>query len=305
MKTATKRTPRQICRKIIHDRISYAFVAPYILLFILFTVVPVVTSLVLSFTNFNILEPPQAVGLTNYIKLFMDDEIFLIAIRNTFILAVITGPVSFMMSLLLAWLISEIPAKLRALVTLVFYAPSISGNAYLIWKVMFSGDSYGYVNGILLKLGVITTPIQFFNDPAYMMPFVIFVVLWMSMGTSFLTFIAGFQGMDRSLYEAGAMDGIRNRWQELWYITLPTLRPQLMLGAILSITNSFNIGPVITGLVGYPSTDYAVHTIMHHLDDYGTIRFEMGYASAIATLLFIIMVAANAYVKRLIAKVGT
>jgi len=90
----------------------------------------------------------------------------------------------------------------------------------------------------------------------------------------------------------------------LWYISLPMLRPQLMFGAVMSITGVFNVGPVITALCGYPTTDYAAHTVMNHLIDYGTTRFEMGYASAIATLLFIISIATNIYVKKLISKVG-
>lgn len=286
-------------------KVAYAMIAPFFLLFFTFTVVPVLLSVILSFTTFNMLEFPDFIFFDNYIRLFLDDDIFLLALKNTFVFAAITGPVSYLLSLFIAWFINELKPKLRAFVTLIFYAPSIAGNVYLIWTLLFSGDSYGLVNSWLMRFGIIDSPILWFSDTDYIFPLVIVVALWTSLGTSFLTFIAGFQVVDKSLYEAGAVDGVKNRWQELWYITLPTMKPQLMLGAILAITNSFGFGAVITALVGFPSPDYCVHTIMHHLTDYGSTRFEMGYASAIATILFIMMVGANALVTKILRKVGT
>lgn len=284
--------------------VGYAMVAPYMLIFTLFTVVPVLLSVVISFTNFNLLEMPDFVFVDNYIRLFLDDDIFIIACKNTLIFAIIVGPVSYFLSLFVAWFINELPPKIRAVVTLIFYAPSISGQVYLIWGTLFSGDSYGWVNGVLLDLGLITEEIQWFQDADYVMPLCIVVALWTSLGTSFLSFIAGLQGIDRSMYEAGAVDGVRNRWQELWYITLPSMRPQLMFGAVMAITSSFGFGGVVTALCGFPSVDYAAHTIMHHLDDYGGARFEVGYSSAIAVILFAIMIGANMLVKKVLSKVG-
>ena len=287
------------------NKVAYLMVAPYMLIFTLFTVVPVVLSIVISFTDFNLLQTPNFVFLDNYIRLFLDDDIFIIAIKNTLIFAVIVGPASYLMSLLVAWFINELPPKIRAVVTLVFYAPSISGQVYLIWGTLFSGDSYGWVNATLLDLGLITEEIQWFRDADYIMPLCIVVALWTSLGTSFLSFIAGLQGIDRSMYEAGAVDGVRNRWQELWYITLPSMKPQLMFGAIMAITSAFGFGGVVTALCGFPSVDYAAHTIMHHLDDYGSQRFEVGYSSAIAVLLFALMIGSNMLVKKMLSKVGT
>ena len=287
------------------NKVAYLMVAPYMLIFTLFTVVPVLLSIVISFTDFNLLQTPNFVFLDNYIRLFLDDDIFIIAIKNTLIFAVIVGPASYLMSLLVAWFINELPPKIRAVVTLVFYAPSISGQVYLIWGTLFSGDSYGWVNATLLNLGLITEEIQWFRDADYIMPLCIVVALWTSLGTSFLSFIAGLQGIDRSMYEAGAVDGVRNRWQELWYITLPSMKPQLMFGAIMAITSAFGFGGVVTALCGFPSVDYAAHTIMHHLDDYGGQRFEVGYSSAIAVLLFALMIGSNMLVKKMLSKVGT
>ena len=287
-----------------NNKTAYFMLAPFMLLFIIFTVLPVVLSIFLSLTDFNMLQMPHWLGIENYMRLFLDDEIFILAIQNTLVFAAITGPVSYILALLVAWFINELPPKIRAVVTLIFYAPSISGNAYLIWKTLFSSDSYGWANAVHIKYGIITEPILWFQDAGFVMPLCIVVALWTSLGTAFLSFIAGFQTIDRSMYEAAAVDGIKNRWQELWYITLPTMRPQLMFGAVLAITNSFGFGAVVDALCGFPSVDYAAHTIMHHLSDYGGARYEIGYASAIAVILFIIMFSSNIIIKKALSKVG-
>ena len=287
------------------NKVAYLMVAPYMLIFTLFTVVPVLLSIVISFTDFNLLQLPNIVWLDNYIRLFLDDDIFMIAAKNTLIFAAIVGPVSYLMSLIIAWFINELSPKIRAVVTLIFYAPSISGQVYLVWATLFSSDAYGWANAWLMKLGVISSEIAWFEDAKYVMPLCIIVALWTSLGTSFLAFIAGLQGIDKAQYEAGAVDGIKNRWQELWYITLPNMKPQLMFGAVMAITQSFGFGGVVTALCGFPSVDYAAHTIVHHLDDYGGQRFEIGYSSTIAVILFVVMIGSNGLVKKILSKVGS
>lgn len=283
---------------------SYILMAPYMLLFAVFTVLPVLVSVVLSFTYFNMLEFPKFIGWQNYTRLFLEDDVFLIALKNTLLFAVITVPISYIACFVFAWIINELSPKLRAVMTLVFYAPSISGNVYFIWLMIFSGDRYGIMNGLLLKFGFILEPIQWLKTEGYIMPIIILVQLWLSLGTGFLTFIAGLQTVDGTLYEAGAVDGIKNRWQELWYITLPSMRPQLMFGAVIQITTAFAVADVSIALAGFPSVNYAAETIVTHLIDFGTTRFEMGYASAIATVLFFIMVGTNLVVQKLLRKVG-
>ena len=285
-------------------KVAYLMIAPFFILFFIFTVVPVLLSIVLSFTTFNLLEWPTLVYADNYIRLFLDDEIFLIAVKNTLMFAIITGPASYLLSLFFSWFINELRPKIRAVVTLLFYAPSISGNVYLIWTIIFSSDQYGYANALLMKFNIIQKPILWFQDEKYIFTLVVLVALWTSLGTSFLTFIAGFQVVDKSLYEAGAVDGVKNRWQELWFITLPSMRPQMMFGAVMSITSAFTIGDQTTALCGLPSTDYAVHTILNHLQDYGTVRYEMGYASAIATVHFLAMLVTNQLIQLLLRWVG-
>ena len=277
---------------------------PFFSLFFLFTVLPVLVSIIISFTNFNMLQLPSFAGFDNYIKLFLNDDVFALALKNTLVFAIITGPVSYLMCFIFAFIINELSPKIRAFMTLLFYAPSISGNVYFIWSVIFSGDRYGFANGLLLSFNLITSEINFFQDKRYILPLLIIVQLWLSLGTGFLAFIAGLQTVDKTLYEAGAIDGIKNRWQELWFITLPSMVPQLMFGAVIQITQSFSIAEVSIQLAGLPSVNYAGETIVTHLIDFGNIRFEMGYASAIATVLFILMVGTNRFVRKLLRGIG-
>ncbi len=283
---------------------SYFMLAPYFIMFFFFTVLPVVMSVAFSFTYYNMLEMPEFVGWKNYIKLFLEDDIFMVSLKNTLILAVVTGPVSYFLCLLFAWIINEFKGWLRAFLTLIFYAPSICGNAYVVWNLILSGDRYGYLNGILMKLGILDEAVIWMKTEKYVLPMLIVVQLWLSLGTGFLSFIAGLQTVDKSLYEAAALDGVKNRWQELWHVTLPAMKPQLMFGAVMQITQSFAIADVSIQLAGNPSVNYAGATVVTHLLDYGTVRFEMGYASAIATVLFLLMVGSNKLVQRLLRRVG-
>lgn len=285
-------------------RASYLLMAPYFILFFFFTVLPVLMAIGVSFTDWNMLEKPEFVGWQNYVKLLLDDEIFIISLKNTLIFAVITGPVSYMLCLLFAWIINEFNRGMRTLLALIFYAPSICGNAYMVWNLILTGDRYGYLNGILLNLDIINEPILWMKTEQYVMPMLIIVQLWLSLGTGFLSFIAGLQTVDKSMYEAAAIDGIKNRWQELWYVTLPAMKPQLMFGAVMQITQSFAVADISINLAGNPSVNYAGATIVTHLLDYGSTRMEMGYACAIATILFLLMVGTNKLVQRVLRRVG-
>ena len=291
-------------KEIKKNKVPYLMLAPFAIIFTVFTIIPVIISMGLSFTYYNILEPPRFIGFQNYINLFFKDDVFLIAVKNTFLFAAVTGPIGYFAALIIAWIINELNPKIRAFIILVFYAPSISGQAYMIWLILFSGDSYGYINGFLLKYNFIKEPILWLQDPKYMLTVVMIVAIWMSLGTGFLAFVAGLQGIDRNQYEAGYVDGIKNRWQELWYITLPNMKPQLMFGAVMSVTASFNVAGITATLAGTPSTDYAAYTVLNHLADYGGTRFEMGYASSMATVMFVFMIFTNKVIQNMIKKVG-
>ena len=287
------------------NKVCYLFLAPYAILFITFFILPIAISIFYSFTYYNILEPAHFIGLQNYINLILQDEVFLTSVKNTFVIAVITGPIGYILSFMFAWFINELPKWLRTIAVVVFYAPSIAGNAFTVFSIIFRGDAYGWLNSLLLEFGLIDAPKLWLTDPAYMTTILIIVILWMSMGTGFLSFVAGFQSIDRSMYEAGYVDGVRNRWQELYHITLPSMKPMLLFGAVMSITSAFNVCDVPRALCGYPSTDYAARTVVTHLFDYGFSRFEMGYASAIATLLFLVMILCKKAIGGLLGRVGT
>lgn len=284
------------------NKACYAMLLPFMSLFIIFTVVPVVMSLPMGFTNFNMIETPKFVGLSNFYTLFLNDDVFLIAVRNTLIFAIFTGPFSYILSFIIAWLINEMNAFLKTFFTFVFYAPSMTTSVYVTWQLILSGDSYGYLNAVLIDLGILNEPAQWLTDTNYVLTVVIIVQLWMSMGAGFLAIRAGFQNIDKSMYEAGAIEGIKNRWQELFYITIPSMGPQLLFAAVIQISASFTVGVVGQNLVGLPSTDYAAHTIMNHATDYGNIRYEMGYASAICFVLFAAMLLANKGINWLLGK---
>lgn len=282
------------------ERSSYMMIAPFMIAFFIFTVIPVVAAIVLSFTDFNMLQTPNFVGFDNYKTLFLNDDVFIIAVKNTMIMAFICGPVGYIACFVFAWFINELPNKIRAFMTLVFYAPSIAGSAYTIWLYILSSDRYGLLNGVLMKIGIIDSPILWLNDTDYMLVCCIVVQLWLSLGTSFLSFLAGFKTVDTTLYEAGAIDGIHNRFQEIWFLTLPQMKPQLLFGAVMQISSSFAVGAVPAALCGNPSVNYATHTIINHIDDYGGVRYELGYACAISTVLLMVMLIVNKVINKVL-----
>lgn len=263
--------------------------APFLIVFCVLTILPIISALVLSLTEYDTISSPTFIGIDNYMRMFTSDDVFPITLRNTLIFAVITGPLGFLLSFILAWFVNEFSPKVRTTLSFLFYAPALMGNAFYIWKILFSGDSYGYLNSLLLSMGIITEPILWLREPAYILGIVVLVQLWQSMGISFLSNISGLQNVSRDLYEAGAIDGIRNRWQELRYITLPSMHHMLLFGAVMQIQSSFSISAVAIELVGFPSVGYAGDTIVSHMMDVGTVRYELGYASSIAVILFILM----------------
>lgn len=287
-------------RQIAKNASSYAMLAPFMVCFIIFTVLPVMAAIFLSLTDFNMLEMPKLIWFDNYIRL-LQDGIFLTGFTNTMILAFLCGPLSYVFAFFMAWVINEMPKPLRVFMTIVFYAPSVSANVYFIWTYLFSGDSYGIVNAALMQLSILREPVLWLTDPAYNMAIVIVVQLWLSLGVSFLSFIAGFQGVDASQYEAGAIDGIKNRFQELWYITVPNMKSMLLFGAVMQISSSFSCGQVSQDLTGgYQSVNYSTMTILNYITDYGSVRYEMGYACCIGVILFALIVLSKKLIFRLL-----
>jgi len=282
----------------------YLMLLPFMILFFTFTVLPVAMAMFTSFTHYDVLQPHRFVGLENFRRLFLDDQLFVLSIQNTFTLAVLIGPIGYILAFFMAWLINELPTKLRAVLTIIFYGPSMAAGAFMVFfAFFFSNDPFGYLNSFLISRGFMEEPILWLMDPDYMIFVVVITQLLMSLGIGFLSFVAGLQVVDKTQYEAAYVDGITNRWQELWFVTLPNMKPQLMFGAIMTITGSLSLDP--SALMGFPSAQYRTHTMINHLVDYGSVRMEMGYASAIAVLLLLIMLGVNKLFQMFLRRVGT
>lgn len=291
---------KPLIRQIIKNKECYLMLLPFMLLFTVFTIIPVIMTVPMAFTDFDMVNS-EFVGFSNFYNLFLSDKIFIDSIKTTLIFALVTGPLSYILCFLLAWMINELPPVLKTIFTLIFYAPSIAG-VYTMWQLIFSGDAYGYLNSLLFNLGIITSPVQWMTDSRYILGVVIIVQLWISLGAGFLAMRAGFQNIDKSQYEAAAIEGIRTRWQELIYITIPSMAPQMLFAAVMQIVSSFAAGTVAQNLVGFPSTDYKAHTVMTHAFDYTWVRYEIGYSAAICMILFAVMYIANRFVSRFFGK---
>lgn len=269
------------------------FFTPYVILFTTFIIIPVIIAIVLSFTYFNTIQTPVFIGLKNYIELLTRDEVFMqYVLPNTFKFSFIVGPVGYLMSFLLAWMLAQIPHKQRTVLAIILYSPSMTAGIAMgvIWTVLFSGDSTGYLNALLLNIGLVDEPIQFLTSPDYLMTIMIVVSLWGSMGVGFLAMLAGILNIDPSLYEAAYVDGMKNRWQEIFYITIPSMKPQMLFGAVMAIVGTFQVGAIGVQLSGAnPTPQYAGQLLVNHIEDFGFIRYLMGYASAISVVLLILI----------------
>lgn len=285
------------------DGKAYLMLLPYIILFSTFILVPVIIAVGLSFTYFDVINEPSFTGLLNYITLFTQDEVFLkYVLPNTFLYALIVGPGGYVISFLLAWMLAQIQPVPRTILALCIYTPSMLGGVFIgvIWKTIFSGDQSGWFNSILLRLGLVDTPVQFLLTSDYFMLIMIIVSLWSAMGIGFLSMISGILNIDQELYEAAYVDGLRNRFQEIIYITVPSMKPQMFFGAVMAIVNAFNMGWIGVTLSGAnPTPNYSGQLITNHIDDYGFLRYEMGYAAAISVVLLLVVYGFNMVAGRL------
>jgi multiple sugar transport system permease protein len=271
--------------------VAYAFMSGYLILFLAFIVVPVLAGVAMSFTYFNTIQPPRFVGLKNYIDLLTQDLIFMQnVIPNTIQFSIFVGFGGYLLAFLLAWLLAQLTRIPRTILAIIIYSPSLTSGVVMsvIWKTMFSGDAYGYVNNVLLSFGFIDAPIQFLQSPDYLMLIMIVVSIWNSMGIGFLAMLAGILNVNQELYDAGAIDGIRNRFQEIIYITIPSMRPQMLFGAVMAVVNTFNVSSIGVQLSGQnPTPQYAGQLVVSHIEDFGFIRYEMGYAACISVVLLL------------------
>ena len=285
---------------------AYVFLSPYLFLFGMFIVIPVLVAAGLSLTYFNTVEMPEWTGFKNYVDLFTHDEIFMQhVLPNTLKFALIVGPGGYIISFLLAWMLAQIPHKPRTVLALIIYSPSMTMGVAMsvVWKILFSGDQTGYLNAVLLEFGWIQAPIQWLQSPDYLMTIMIIVSLWSSMGVGFLAMLAGVLNIDQSMYEAGYIDGIKNRFQEIIYITIPSMKPQMLFGAVMAVVGTFQAGDIGVQLSGAnPTPQYAGQVMINHIQDYGFIRYDMGYASAVSVVLLLIVYGLSKLCWRLFAE---
>jgi len=270
--------------------VYYLIMAPFMILFFVFGILPILASMVLSFFDYDMVSTPIFIGFDNYIRMFTQDDAFFNVVGTTLKFAILVGPGGYILAFTLAWMINEFPRPIRVFLTFIFYVPSLAGHALYIWQIMFSGDSYAYINNLLISFGFITEPIQWFQSTDYNFTLIVVIQLWMSMGMSFLANIAGLQNVNTELYEAGAIDGIRTRWHELWYITMPSMKTILLFSAVMQIQTAFSMGSLQQSLVGYPSVNNSVDTLVLLIQDVGTARYEMGYAAALSVFLFAVII---------------
>ncbi|MFA5471655.1 MAG: sugar ABC transporter permease [Acholeplasmataceae bacterium] len=269
------------------------FILPYWTLFLVFVIIPVIAAVFLSFTYFNAIQTPNVIGITNYIELITMDTVFMqYVLSNTLKFALIVGPVGYLLSFMLAWMLAQIPQKHRTVLAIILYSPSLTLGVAMasMWRIIFSGDSQGYLNSLLLNWGVILEPIQFLQSPDYLMTIMIVVSLWSSMGVGFLAMLAGVLNIDQTLYEAAYVDGIRNRAQEIFYITIPSMKPQMLFGAVMAVVTTFQAGGIGVQLSGSnPTPQYAGQLIVNHIEDFGFIRYLMGYAATVSVVLLLMV----------------
>jgi multiple sugar transport system permease protein len=277
------------------DHTHWVFLAPYIILFTTFIIIPVAAAILLSFTYFNAIEKPTLIGLSNYVGLITQDEVFMQKVLpNTLTFALIVGPGGYILSFILAWLLAQVPKRMRTVLALIIYSPSMTAGVAMavVWTIIFSGDETGYLNSLLLTMGVLLEPIQWLQSPEYLMKIMIFVTLWGSMGVGFLAMLSGVLNINTEIYEAGYIDGINNRFQEIIYITIPSMKPQMLFGAVMAVVGTFQAGAIGVALSGAnPTPQYAGQLMVNHLEDYGFIRYEMGYAAAVSVVLLIVVYA--------------
>jgi len=287
---------------------AYIFLSPYGLLFIVFIVVPVLAAFLLSFTFFDAIQAPRFVGMDNYISLLTRDDTFMrYVLPNTIQFAVIVGPGGYALAFMLAWMLAQLPKIPRTIFALILYSPSMTAGVAMavVWKTLFSGDQTGYLNSFLMGLGLLREPIQWLQSPDYLMPIMIIVTLWSSMGIGFLAMLAGILEISPELYEAAAMDGMSSRWQEIFYITIPSMKPQMLFGAVMSIVGTFQAGAIGVTLSGSnPTPQYAGQLIVNHIEDYGFLRYEMGYAAAVSVVLLLMVLFFTRVSNRLFASEG-
>ena len=269
--------------------IAFVFIAPALLLFLIFIFVPLFASLFLSFTQYNVLHPPVWAGLANFRQLMFHDPRFWKAFRNTVCYVVGVVPIGISTALVLAAALEEL-TRGKQLFKVLYFIPTVTSVVAIaaVWKWLFAGEKFGLINYFLIRLGF--HPVDWLLSPTWILPAIMIMSIWAGLGYNLVFFSAGISTIPQTLYEAAKVDGA-SWWGRFWNVTVPMLRPTLVFVVVMAVINSFQVFDqvyIMTGGTGEGTggvLDSGL-TMVSYLYDQGFMQFHMGYASAIAYLIF-------------------
>lgn len=260
--------------------------SPNLIGFLLFTLIPVMASLVLSFTEYDILTPIKWVGLANYREMLFKDKIVPQVVKNTLVYAVTVVPVGMFLSLMLAMALDQ-KIKFVKFYRAACFMPVITSAVAvaLVWQWLYNPE-FGLINAFLRGIGV-SNPPAWLNSKVWALPAVILTAIWKGLGYNMLLFLAGLQNISVTYYEAADLDGA-NGLQRFFYITWPLLSPTTFFVFVMSVISSFQVFDLIQ-LMTQGGPGRASSVLVHYIYQNAFNYFYMGYASALAYLLFAIV----------------
>ncbi|MGB2629718.1 MAG: sugar ABC transporter permease [Candidatus Omnitrophota bacterium] len=276
-------------QKLNKQKISYLFIALPALLFFVFQLAPVVISFFWSFTDYDVVHAPTCVGLANYKNILFNDPLFWKAMGNTVLYVIGVVPIGVCVSLLLAVAIDQ-KIKFKNFFKSIFFLPTVTAivAVSVIWKWLYAGEKYGLFNYFIMKLGF--NPVDWLSSPTWTLPSIMIMSIWAGLGYNMILFLAGLQTIPHVMYEAAEIDGA-GFWKKFFNITLPLLKPTIVFVAIMSFIFSFQVFEQVYimtgGQGGIGGVLNSALTIAAYLYDKGFQKFEMGYASALAYIIFL------------------
>ncbi|WP_226537062.1 carbohydrate ABC transporter permease [Fictibacillus halophilus] len=280
------------------NRYGYVFIAPFWIIFLVFSIYPVLLTFYYSFTNYSGSGEAQVVGLANY-KRLLTDTYFVEAFFNTWKIWGVNFALQIGLALILAMIFSDMRMKLKGIAFFrsIFYLPNLItiSSVALLFGILLDWQ-HGSLNMMLMKLGIISDPINWLNEPTTAQLTVSLILTWMWFGHSFIIVMAGVSGISKDYYEAALIDGA-NRWQTFSKITIPLLKPILLYIMITSLIGGlqlFDLPMLLTDGIGSP--DGSLNTMVLYLYNQAFKYNNYGYAAAVAYGLFVITLIFSAFI---------
>ncbi len=274
---------RSFCDEMHKNRSAYFMMTPFFVLFIAFTVLPVIGALPTAFTDFKLPGSAAFAGIENFRDLFIENELFISALKNTLVSFLITGLGGFVLCIFAAWLISPLGKRLKTVFAVILCLPSFLYGAFAVCGIAFGEGMESPLNSALMCLGIITSPVDWLNSTPASFLLMQLSKLWGTFGISFLVTLAGFDEAhgcceNAELYDAARIDGLSNRFGHLIFVTIPVSAPHLALAAVLQIAAALSPGSVFT-------TTPANMTLTDYMLTMGAGEFDIGMASAVGVLI--------------------